>query len=160
MWRVAAGAARPHRVNCVQDVGSPRAGSRCVGLAAQRVTNRGRRLPLCWTACGSPSVVQLWQPHMHRPGLLGCRSRARLNPPACAAAVAAATVTAQNVGAVGLKDAPLRSLFPDEPSPPAPGAPKLRVAIVGGGLAGLSTAVELLDQGWVTRLELGPTASP
>jgi len=40
------------------------------------------------------------------------------------------------------------------------GAPKLRVAIVGGGLAGLSTAVELLDQGWVTRLELGPTASP
>ena len=26
-------------------------------------------------------------------------------------------------------------------------APKLRVAIVGGGLAGLSTAVELLDQG-------------
>ena len=27
------------------------------------------------------------------------------------------------------------------------GAPKLRVAIVGGGLAGLSTAVELLDQG-------------
>mmetsp|Transcript_39950 Transcript_39950/g.118950 ORF Transcript_39950/g.118950 Transcript_39950/m.118950 type:complete len:120 (+) Transcript_39950:190-549(+) len=76
------------------------------------------------------------------------------------APVAAATVTAQNVGAVGLKDAPLRSLFPDEPSPPAPGAPKLRVAIVGGGLAGLSTAVELLDQGWVTRLELGPTASP
>jgi zeta-carotene desaturase len=28
------------------------------------------------------------------------------------------------------------------------GAPKLRVAIVGGGLAGLSTAVELLDQGY------------
>jgi heterodisulfide reductase subunit A-like polyferredoxin len=27
------------------------------------------------------------------------------------------------------------------------GAPKMRVAIVGGGLAGLSTAVELLDQG-------------
>lgn len=27
------------------------------------------------------------------------------------------------------------------------GAPKLKVAIVGGGLAGLSTAVELLDQG-------------
>lgn len=26
------------------------------------------------------------------------------------------------------------------------GAPKLKVAIVGGGLAGLSTAVELLDQ--------------
>jgi zeta-carotene desaturase len=26
------------------------------------------------------------------------------------------------------------------------GAPKLRVAILGGGLAGLSTAVELLDQ--------------
>lgn len=27
------------------------------------------------------------------------------------------------------------------------GAPKLKVAILGGGLAGLSTAVELLDQG-------------
>jgi zeta-carotene desaturase len=27
------------------------------------------------------------------------------------------------------------------------GAPKLKVAIVGGGLSGLSTAVELLDQG-------------
>jgi len=27
------------------------------------------------------------------------------------------------------------------------GAPKMRVAIVGSGLAGLSTAVELLDQG-------------
>jgi hypothetical protein len=45
-------------------------------------------------------------------------------------------------------------LFPSRPTPrPLPplhldqGAPKLRVAIVGGGLAGLSTAVELLDQG-------------
>lgn len=49
---------------------------------------------------------------------------------------------------VGLKDAPLRSLFPLENPPPAPGAPKLKVAIVGSGLAGLSTAVELLDQGY------------
>jgi zeta-carotene desaturase len=48
---------------------------------------------------------------------------------------------------VGPKDAPLRSLFPEEPASPKPGAPKLKVAIVGGGLAGLSTAVELLDQG-------------
>ena len=48
---------------------------------------------------------------------------------------------------VGPKSAPLKSLFPGEPSPPAPGAPKLRVAIVGGGLAALSTASELLDQG-------------
>jgi heterodisulfide reductase subunit A-like polyferredoxin len=32
-------------------------------------------------------------------------------------------------------------------STPMQGAPKLKVAIVGGGLAGLSTAVELLDQG-------------
>lgn len=48
---------------------------------------------------------------------------------------------------VGLKDAPLPSLYPPEPKAPAPGAPKLKVAIVGGGLAGLSTAVELLDQG-------------
>eukprot|EP00877_Chromochloris_zofingiensis_P006028 jgi/Chrzof1/1679/Cz10g17010.t1_ZDS[v5.2] len=49
---------------------------------------------------------------------------------------------------VGPKDAPLPSLFPAEPRPPAPGAPRLKVAIVGGGLAGLSTAVELLDQGY------------
>jgi len=66
-----------------------------------------------------------------------------------AAAVASPSkrATAQDVADVGLKDVPLRSLFPDEPPRPAPGSPKLRVAIVGGGLAGLSTAVELLDQG-------------
>jgi len=52
-----------------------------------------------------------------------------------------------NVNDVGLKDVPLKSLFPEAPPPPAAGAPKLRVAIVGSGLAGLSTAVELLDQG-------------
>lgn len=52
-----------------------------------------------------------------------------------------------NVNNVGLKDVPLRSLFPEEPAPPQPGAPKLKVAIIGSGLAGLSTAVELLDQG-------------
>ncbi|GFR47143.1 hypothetical protein Agub_g8833 [Astrephomene gubernaculifera] len=66
-------------------------------------------------------------------------------------AVAAAPskkIKVSDVTAVGLKDVPLRSLFPDEPKPPAPGAPKLKVAIVGGGLAGLSTAVELLDQGY------------
>jgi zeta-carotene desaturase len=55
---------------------------------------------------------------------------------------------AQRQEDVGLKDAPLRSLYPEEPAKPAPGAPKLKVAIVGGGLAGLSTAVELLDQGY------------
>lgn len=49
---------------------------------------------------------------------------------------------------VGPKDAPLPSLFPKEPAPPGPNTPKLKVAIVGGGLAGLSTAVELLDQGY------------
>lgn len=32
--------------------------------------------------------------------------------------------------------------------PSEQGAPKLKVAVVGGGLAGLSTAVELLDQGY------------
>lgn len=58
------------------------------------------------------------------------------------------SVTSDNVKSVGLKDAPLPSLFPAEPAPPAPGAPELKVAIVGGGLAGLSTAVELLDQGY------------
>lgn len=51
------------------------------------------------------------------------------------------------MNSVGLKDVPLRSLYPDEPVPAPPGGPKLKVAIVGSGLAGLSTAVELLDQG-------------
>nr|QIW94441.1 carotene synthesis related protein [Dunaliella salina] len=55
--------------------------------------------------------------------------------------------TTQDVSKVALKDVPLKSLYPDEPAPPKPGAPKMRVAIVGSGLAGLSTAVELLDQG-------------
>ena len=102
--------------------------------------------------------------------------------------------------AAGPKDAPLRSLFPEEPPRPQPvrlawhkgwlcsrlpsshadlmqpacvqqcvpslmslpgrirslcrcwralqGAPKLKVAIIGSGLAGLSTAAELLDQGY------------
>ena len=52
-----------------------------------------------------------------------------------------------NVDDVGLKDVPLKSLYPEAPPPPAAGSPKLKVAIVGSGLAGLSTAVELLDQG-------------
>ncbi|WOL04236.1 zeta-carotene desaturase [Canna indica] len=38
-----------------------------------------------------------------------------------------------------------KGLFPPEPEPYK--GPKLKVAIVGGGLAGMSTAVELLDQG-------------
>ncbi|KAL6775934.1 ZDS1 [Auxenochlorella protothecoides x Auxenochlorella symbiontica] len=63
-------------------------------------------------------------------------------------AAAAIAAPASNVEDVGLKDAPLRSLYPEEPSRPEPGAPRLKVAIVGGGLAGLSTAVELLDQGY------------
>lgn len=52
----------------------------------------------------------------------------------------------RDVNDVGLKDVPLRSLYPDEPKPASPDSPKLRVAIIGSGLAGLSTAVELLDQ--------------
>jgi zeta-carotene desaturase len=68
-------------------------------------------------------------------------------PPAAARAAAPARANPAAVRDVGLKDAPLKSLFPDEPAPPVPGAPRLRVAIVGGGLAGLSAAVELLDQG-------------
>ena len=61
-----------------------------------------------------------------------------------AGAAATPAIAGQDVGP---KDAPLKSLFPDEPGNPAAGSPKLKVAIVGGGLAGLSTAVELLDQG-------------
>lgn len=47
----------------------------------------------------------------------------------------------------GPKDAPLRSLFPDPPKDD-PSAPKLKAAIIGAGLAGFSTAVELLDRGY------------
>ena len=50
------------------------------------------------------------------------------------------------------QDAPLASLFPPEPGAPRPGAPKLRVAILGAGLAGMSTAIELLDQGHSVEL--------
>ncbi|KAA6422035.1 MAG: zeta-carotene desaturase [Trebouxia sp. A1-2] len=52
-----------------------------------------------------------------------------------------------HVDDVAAKDAPLKSLFPSEPKV-AKDAPKLKVAIVGSGLAGMSTAVELLDQGY------------
>lgn len=45
------------------------------------------------------------------------------------------------------KDAPLPSLFPKEPAKRKQNEPVLNVAVIGGGLAGLSTAVELLDQG-------------
>ena len=48
---------------------------------------------------------------------------------------------------VSPKSAPLPSLFPEVPEVDA-GAPKLKVAVFGAGLAGLSTAVELLDQGY------------
>ena len=92
------------------------------------------------------------------------------------AAVAAPPAPSHSkVEEVGLTDAPLRSLYPEIPkiskvrggaanlltSQQRPavcsevcrlallqGAPKLKVAIVGSGLAGLSTAVELLDQGY------------
>lgn len=67
--------------------------------------------------------------------------------PVVCAVTAPTTSNVGNVEDVGLKDVPLRSLFPDAPPAPAPGAPKLKVAIVGSGLAGLSTAVELLEQG-------------
>jgi zeta-carotene desaturase len=61
------------------------------------------------------------------------------------------TSDVNNVTDVGLKDVPLRSLFPDAPVAKA-GDPKLKVAIVGSGLAGLSTAVELLDQGYEVEI--------
>ena len=72
---------------------------------------------------------------------LGARGR---RAEVAAGAAATPAIAGQDVGP---KDAPLKSLFPDEPGKPAAGSPKLKVAIVGGGLAGLSTAVELLDQG-------------
>lgn len=75
--------------------------------------------------------------------------RARFNRTVRSQAVQAPTKSdVRNVNDVGLKDVPLRSLFPEEPAPPRADAPKLKVAIVGSGLAGLSTAVELLDQGY------------
>eukprot|EP00892_Ulva_mutabilis_P006610 jgi/Ulvmu1/4320/UM002_0043.1 len=49
------------------------------------------------------------------------------------------------------KDAPLPSLYPNPPKVEA-NAPKLRVVIIGAGLAGLSTAVELLDQGYEVEI--------
>ena len=67
--------------------------------------------------------------------------------PVCQAVEAPTKSDVGNVNDVGLKDVPLKSLFPEAPPPPAAGSPKLKVAIVGSGLAGLSTAVELLDQG-------------
>lgn len=42
-----------------------------------------------------------------------------------------------------------KGLYPPEPEVYT--GPKLKVAIVGGGLAGMSTAVELLDQGHEVR---------
>lgn len=38
-----------------------------------------------------------------------------------------------------------KGLFPPDPEPYK--GPKLKVAIIGAGLAGMSTAIELLDQG-------------
>ena len=48
---------------------------------------------------------------------------------------------------VSPKSAPLPSLFPDVPEV-SDSSPKLKVAVIGAGLAGLSTAVELMDQGY------------
>jgi len=48
-----------------------------------------------------------------------------------------------------------KGLFPPEPEHYR--GPKLKVAIIGAGLAGMSTAVELLDQGhevWIPVCEL------
>ena len=42
-----------------------------------------------------------------------------------------------------------KGLFPDEPEPYL--GPKVKVAIIGSGLAGLSTAIELLEQGHEVR---------
>ena len=65
-----------------------------------------------------------------------------------APSTAEATATAGASNAMP-KDAPLPSLFPPEPNNARreEKEPRLRVAVVGGGLAGLSTAVELLDAG-------------
>ena len=78
-------------------------------------------------------------PHLHLPRPFALRTKAVQAP---------TRSDVGNVNDVGLKDVPLRSLFPDEPVPRGPEDPTLKVAIVGSGLAGLSTAVELLDQGY------------
>lgn len=46
-----------------------------------------------------------------------------------------------------------KGLFPPEPEHYR--GPKLKVAIIGAGLAGMSTAVELLDQGHEVQLKIG-----
>ncbi|CAK0773200.1 hypothetical protein CVIRNUC_004040 [Coccomyxa viridis] len=75
------------------------------------------------------------------------RPRLSSTPVRAAAVVAPPLSKQQHSEDVGLTDAPLKSLYPDVPVLPKD-APKLKAAIVGSGLAGLSTAVELLDQGY------------
>ncbi|CAL5218693.1 g403 [Coccomyxa viridis] len=94
--------------------------------------------------------VQNRCPHHSKPFGRTQVQRLRGTPckPAQAAAVAAPPMQRGHVDeGVGLTDAPLRSLYPEVPVLPKD-APKLKAAIVGSGLAGLSTAVELLDQGY------------
>lgn len=191
-------------------------------------TTTGPIGPARWMAWPRPSADPMSPARSHRNGDAGGAG--------VRASVAAAPRTGQatvgTVNDVGLKDVPLRSLYPEEPKPPAPvgktpapacrtqrlmghavvqtrsctqraarstccsipsprrpahvaeaahapqchrtvfhrpfllvgvvphaaclqGAPKLKVAIVGGGLAGLSTAVELLDQGCVSGSGVG-----
>jgi zeta-carotene desaturase len=49
------------------------------------------------------------------------------------------------------KDAPLPSLFPNPPAEDA-NEPKLKAVIIGAGLAGFSTAVELADRGYEVEI--------
>lgn len=70
---------------------------------------------------------------------------------AAVAAPPAASTPRTNGQDVTPKDAPLPSLYPEPPKIDS-NAPKLRVVIIGAGLAGLSTAVELLDQGYEVEI--------
>ena len=82
------------------------------------------------------------------------RKQPQRNPTVGVSAVASppSTSTPKAAGPdVTPKDAPLPSLFPDPPKDD-PSAPKLKAVVIGAGLAGFSTAVELLDRGYEVEI--------
>ncbi|GAY44703.1 hypothetical protein CUMW_083870, partial [Citrus unshiu] len=81
---------------------------------------------------GLDSFISIWVLHF-------CWSRVQLKVPRFCVRASLDT----NVSDMSVNDP--KCLFPPEPE--HYGGPKLKVAIIGAGLAGMSTAVELLDQG-------------